>query len=441
MNTNDPDLLFGIVLFILLAVIGSLALFATRSHRQTLRLQVWLFLSAFAVRFAMSIVIYVFGLVKVLGDEDASGWVIGARLRQEWLNRGIGLVDLPGLLTGAFTGQHRGYAYMLGTLFFITDSPARLPAAVLNCFFGALTVVVAYRIAHTLFSPWVALRVGWLACFFPSLIVWSAQTLKEPIVIFLETIALYGCVHLKLSGFSIRYILLCALAILLVIPFRFYAAYIAGAAVILALALPQFGKRRFTLISGIGVLALIIPFLILSGVLVQHEAQFEKYANLRRIQQFRLDVTTGPGSGSGVKSNYDLSTPQGFVLGTFDGATHLMLAPFPWELSTGSLRMMLTLPDLLLWYVLFFFGVLPGIWYAIRSRFNDVQPLLFFVSALGLLYSLMFGNIGLIYRQRAQLLPWLLIFAVVGWEQRSLRRRASREARLRTLMVIEQHRL
>ena len=70
-------------------------------------------------------------------------------------------------------------------------------AAVLNCFFGALTVVFAYRIARTLFSEWVAIRVGWWTCLLPSLIVWSGQTVKEPAVIFLETLALYGCVNLS----------------------------------------------------------------------------------------------------------------------------------------------------------------------------------------------------------------------------------------------------
>ena len=89
--------------------------------------------------------------------------------------------------------------------------------------------------------------------------------------------------------------------------------------------------------------------------------------------------------------------------------------------------MVLTTPELVVWWWVFFVGVLPGIWHAIRNRFNEIQPLLFFLLGLGVLYSLMFGNIGLAYRQRAQLLPWLLIFAMVGLEQRNLRRIAKRQ--------------
>src|SRR5687768_4832658 len=146
MNPTDPDLPFGLVLFVILGLLGSGALYLTRQHHATLKLQLELFWTAFAVRFLASIVIYEFGLVKVLGDEDASGWVGGAGLYELWNRQGLGLLDLPSVLAGAFEGHHRGYFYMLGGLFFITDSPARLPAAALNCFFGALTVVFAYRI-------------------------------------------------------------------------------------------------------------------------------------------------------------------------------------------------------------------------------------------------------------------------------------------------------
>lgn len=429
---TDPDFLSGILLFFLLATLGSFALFATRTYQQTLRFQLKIFLCAFVLRFAASILIYQYGLVKVLGDEDAIGWWAGVFLYRDWVRQGLGLFDLPVVLTGAFNGNHLGYGYMLGSLFYITDTPARLPAAALNCFFGALTVVFAYRVARMLFSPWVAVRVGWLTCLFPSMIIWSAQTTKEPVIIFLETVALYGCVYLKQKGFSLRHVALCAFAIVLVIPFRFYAAYIAGAAIALTLFLPQIKKGKLRIASAIGVAALVIPVVILTGVLVQHETEFERF-DLQRIQGFRRDVAAG--TGSGYVSTYDMRTPEGFGLATAVGAAHLMLAPFPWQMGGASLRMLLTAPELFVWWWLFFIAVIPGLWYAVRKRFSDVQPVLFFILGLGLLYSMMFGNIGLVFRQRAQLLPWLLIFAAVGLEQRMLRRVAARKAAIKPPLI------
>lgn len=419
---NDPDLFSGLVLFILLGVMGSLMLSVTENHRQTLPFQMRLFLWAFALRFAAAIVIYQFGLVNVLGDEDASGWWGGVGLQKMWERQKVGLLDLPFVLLDAFDGHHRGYGYMLGAFFYLTDTSARLPAATLNCFIGALTVVFTYRLASTLFSPWVAVCVSWLSCLFPSLIIWSAQTVKEPVVILLETVALYGCVHLKLWGTSPRHVILCALTILLLIPFRFYAAYIAGAAVIVALLLPQVSRGKTTMGSALVVAALVIPFLVLSGVLAKHEAEFERF-NLQYVQSFRHNIAVG--TGSAVESHYELQTPEGFALAAVVGGAHLLLAPFPWQLGGGSLRKLLTAPELVVWWWLFFVGVLPGLWHTIRNRFSDIQPLLLFSVGMGLLYSLMFGNVGLIYRQRAQLLPWLLIFAAVGLEQRARRRLAT----------------
>jgi hypothetical protein len=67
-------------------------------------------------------------------------------------------------------------------------------------------------------------------------------------------------------------------------------------------------------------------------------------------------------------------------------------------------------------------GLIPGLRHVCKTRLADALPMLFFMLGLGLLYSMMFGNVGLIFRQRAQLLPWLLIIAVVGLERRAMRK-------------------
>ncbi|MFN7623046.1 MAG: hypothetical protein ACK5RS_07845 [Acidobacteriota bacterium] len=148
------------------------------------------------------------------------------------------------------------------------------------------------------------------------------------------------------------------------------------------------------------------------------ESQIEQF-DIDRIQQFRVDIARG--QGSGVESNFDMKTPAGFTLATAIGALHLLLAPFPWQLG-GSLRMVFTFPEMLLWWWLFFAGLLPGLWYAIRNRLFEVMPALVFIFILGLLYSMTFGNVGLVFRQRAQILPWLLIFTVLGFEIRKLKK-------------------
>src|SRR5215469_5683302 len=289
---NDIGMVPGTLLFIVLAIFGSMSLFFTWGHRHTVRSQIALFLIAFGTRFAFSIWVYQFGLVNILHDEDSSGWALGIPLERLWTLQRLSLIDLPYALLGSFQHEHAGYQYMLAALFYVVNSPTRMVAAVLNCFFGALTVVVAYRIARTLFSEWVAARVGWWTCLLPSLIVWSAQTVKEPVVIFLETLALYGCVNLKRSGFSVRHVVLCAVTAILVIPFRFYVAYIVAGTIVFSLLLPQFTRRKWSIESALVVGFLFIPLALLSEVLIRHEARFD--ANF--IGSYRHALTVGAGS-------------------------------------------------------------------------------------------------------------------------------------------------
>jgi hypothetical protein len=96
------------------------------------------------------------------------------------------------------------------------------------------------------------------------------------------------------------------------------------------------------------------------------------------------------------------------------GSAYALLSPFPWQFNGGSWRFLLTAPDMLIWWVIFFAAVVPGVWRALRTRLLDVAPLVVFLLMIGGLYSLMFANVGIAYRQRAQLLPVLLLVAAAG---------------------------
>lgn len=419
MYNNQSDLIPGLLFFLALLGLGVWMILQTRTHVQTKSHQVRLFVIAMLVRFLGALAIYEFGLSSVIGDEDSSGYFLGRYYGGLWIGQNRSLLDLPSLWIPAFEEHHRGYYYLVGTLFFITGWVGRIPPAALNCFFGAMTVVFTYRIARSLFSNWTAVRVGWLVCFIPSMIIWSCQTLKEPVVIFMETVALYSCVRLRQAGFDLKYILLCIVAMFMLYPFRFYASLVTGLAVFVTFLLPEIGKRTgSTKGAGILIVVLVVPLAISSGLAARSESQIEQF-DLDRIQQFRSDIARG--QGSGVESGYDMKTTTGFTLATGVGALHLLLAPFPWQLG-GSLRLVFTFPEMLLWWWLFFAGFLPGIWYAMKNRLVDVIPALVFIGILGLLYSMTFGNVGLVFRQRAQILPWLLIFTVLGFEIRKLKK-------------------
>src|SRR5258706_10404129 len=123
-----------------------------------------------------------------------------------------------------------------------------------------------------------------------------------------------------------------------------------------------------------------------------------------------LDASQSAQSGFG--QDIDVSTPEGVLSAIPVGLTYLMLAPFPWQLA--SLRQMITLPEMVVWWSSLPLIVL-GVVFSIKHRIREVAPILIFTTLLMLTYSILIVNVGTAYRQRAQLLIFYFIFAAIGF--------------------------
>jgi hypothetical protein len=178
----------------------------------------------------------------------------------------------------------------------------------------------------------------------------------------------------------------------------------------------------------------VIVFLGLSltylGVTRYAGSQFENYANLQAVQRSRSDLATSAKSGFG--KDVDVSTTGGAITAIPIGFLYLMFAPFPWQLA--SLRQMITLPEMLIWWASFPMLVL-GFWYSVKFRLRQISPILIFTTMLTLAYSVFQGNVGTAYRQRAQILVFYFMFVAVGFvlmkerrEDRKRQRVAARQA-------------
>jgi Ca2+/Na+ antiporter len=66
-----------------------------------------------------------------------------------------------------------------------------------------------------------------------------------------------------------------------------------------------------------------------------------------------------------------------------------------------------------------------------KHRLREIAPIIIFTSLLTLTYSIVQGNVGTAYRQRAQLLIFYFVFAAVGFvlvkERREARARKQME--------------
>jgi len=114
---------------------------------------------------------------------------------------------------------------------------------------------------------------------------------------------------------------------------------------------------------------------------------------------------------SGFGQDVDIDTTEGALWIVPIGLLYLLFAPFPWQLA--SLRQIITLPEMIIWWISFPLLVL-GLWYAVKHRLREVSPIVMFTTMLTLVYSVFQGNVGTAYRQRSQLLVFYFIFVAVG---------------------------
>jgi 4-amino-4-deoxy-L-arabinose transferase-like glycosyltransferase len=267
--------------------------------------------------------------------------------------------------------------------------------------------------------------------FFPSLVLWSSQGLKDGPIVFLLALTMLATLKLG-EKLSLKYGAVLVFALYGLLCFRFYIFYMAAAAVGGSFLV---GMRKQTTRSMLRQCAVILALgvgLTYMGVLRTAESQVDTYADFEAIQRSRRDLSRRANSGFG--QDVDVSTATGALTAVPLGLTYLLFAPFPWQLA--SLRQLITLPEMVIWWVSFPLLV-TGIWFTVSYRLRQALPILIFTSMLTLAYSIFQGNVGTAYRQRSQILVFYFIFVAVGAvlfkerrEERAVQVARERQARI-----------
>jgi Dolichyl-phosphate-mannose-protein mannosyltransferase len=283
-----------------------------------------------------------------------------------------------------------------------------LAVQLVNASIGAATGIVVYYTAIALFNNVrVARLAGLLVTFFPSLILWSSQALKDGLIILALSISILATLRL-MEKITFGWVLVLIVSLLTLLSLRFYIFYMMTAAVggsfflgMKTLSAQGF-LQRFVVVTVVG-----LAFTWF-GVLNYAGTQFDRFANLQQIQMSRQDQAE---AGSGFGKDVDITTTEGAITVIPLGTVYLLLAPFPWQFST--LRQSITLPEMIVWWLAFPLLIL-GMWYSIKHRLRQVSPIVIFTTMLTLVYSVFQGNVGTAYRQRSQLLVFYFIFVAVG---------------------------
>ncbi len=371
--------------------------------QRTFLLQI--FVSGLLVRIFIGVLIYNFALQDFFGGDANTYDLYGNSLLASWHGDAAeGSVAKE----WANSGGGWGMLYLVAGVYGVTGRNM-LAVQFFNAIVGAATAPVIFLCARHIFQNLRVARVtAFFVAFFPSLVLWSSQGLKDGPIIFLLAVSMLATLKLG-ERFSAKYFSMLVLALFSIMSLRFYVFYMLSAAIGGAFLV---GMRRITsqslgrqvlIVLGVG---LALTYL---GVLRGAGGQFEAFGNLQAVQVARSDLANS--ANSGFAADVDVSTTAGALTAIPIGLVYLLFAPFPWQLA--NLRQSITLPEMLVWWGSFPMLVL-GVWFTLKYRLRQALPIILFTTMLTLAYSIFQGNVGTAYRQRAQVLVFYFIFVAVG---------------------------
>ena len=386
------------------------------------------FIAALLIRVVLGTVIFAFKGQEFFGGDaltyDFFGWSQllawgGDRYQASLVERFV----------GGSGGSGWGMVYLVAAVYGMLGRNM-LAIQFVNAVLGAVTATIIFLCAQSVFSNSRVSRLAALAvAFYPSLVLWSSQGLKDAPIVFCLAVIILATLKLG-EKLSITYFLVLIASLFSLLSLRFYVFYmicvaIGGAFIIgMRSITPLSFARQFLLVIllGLGLMYL--------GVVRYADKQIATYGTLQSVQRSRQNASTSAESGFG--RDVDVSTTSGAISTIPVGLLYLLFAPFPWQLA--SLRQSITLPEMVAWWASFPMLVL-GLWFSIKYRLRMISPILIFTVMLSLAYSVFQGNVGTAYRQRAQLLVFYFIFVAVGYvlmlerrEERKRRELAEKEA-------------
>jgi hypothetical protein len=389
-----------------LAALAGLLISRTGSDQKFL---LRLFIGGLLVRIFIGTIIHVFKLQEFFGGDAFTYDYAGQALLKVWQGDKYYQTIVNTFVGNAGAGAW-GMLYMVGAVYAIIGRNL-LAIQFVNAVLGAATAPVIFLCAKHIFSNIrVSRMTGLFAAFYPSLVLWSSQGLKDGPIVFLLVISIFATLKLG-EGISLKYSIALGLSLFGLLSLRFYIFYMMVAAVAGAFLIGMRSGSTRSLVQQLMLLVGIGLSLTYMGVLRSAGAQFETFGNLERIQLSRTDMVQT--ANSGFAKDADISTTSGALSAIPIGATYLLFAPFPWQLA--SLRQSITLPEMIVWWASFPL-LLLGLWFTIKFRLRQSLPILIFTAMLTLAYSIFQGNVGTAYRQRSQLLVFYFIFVSVGYE-------------------------
>jgi Dolichyl-phosphate-mannose-protein mannosyltransferase len=373
-----------------------------------------LILAGFLLRVVVAGIIHSLGLYSTIAPDEGTFHGNGVRFCL-WLQG-----ETPYRLTSRYADSVQvGYFYTVGFIYYLFGI-SRFPPVLLNCAVGALAAVPIFTIARELHSREAGRTAAVLTTLFPSVMLWSTLLIRDSMVILVMLLLITGVMELR-KRFTVVRLAVFLLLLMALGTLRQYLFIIIATCAVISFLVGKAGKTgRSVLVGMVAIVALFGVVRYAGFGLWEMERASLHHLNLQR--QFNSSVVEAAGS---FRPEVDISEPVAALTYLPIGMVYFLGSPFPWQAL--SPQQFMALPDVLFWYLLLP-PIFIGLLHIARNRFRDASMLIFTITAITILYSLVEGNVGIIFRHRAQVIVPFMVFAGVGIAVRKARKAAEKEA-------------
>lgn len=310
-----------------------------------------------------------------------------------------------------------GYSYLTGIVYALFG-PSRYLMEVINALISTVGVFFFYKGLKLALSPQQVRLAITLIALMPSLLLWNSLHLRDAWLFLSIGLFTYGAA-LSMGPRWLKPFTLLAISLIGMLVFRAHltAVGVAAALPLIVLFKPLGSNRRAALFARWGGFALIIP---LGALLFVGSQKLTIGSDALSYTLFEHIHNLGAVGGSALPPVH--FTSWGDLLAYLPGGILAVLfRPFPWEAYNIS-GFLASFENVLL-FVLLLLSVTqwPKL---LQSQARALWPSWAFMVLLVAVLAMFEGNLGTIFRQKAQIMPFLLALGVLGlgplWERLSV---------------------
>ncbi len=367
-----------------------------------------LFIYAYLLRILLAFILHIGSLHWEFNPgffiDDGWGYSENGKLIAGRLERGLPIDHaIIRFIEGSRSGALHEYDYINGIVYFLAGRNP-LNILFLNCAMGALSSIFMYLIVMVAFGNRQIARLSTLLCtFWPSLVLWSTQNLKEALTIFLIILCFWAFISL-IKSFNPLYPMVAFFSIFCLWKFRLPIAQ--------AIIISIFLHLIFLVYKAIKPEPPTILAILLIGFFVLFKFLAISLSQITDILA-KIDVLRGSRATANlaILPGYRMVSSKALLLYIPIGFIALLFSPFPWQLFSAS--QIMAAPEMLVWYLMFPCTV-KGLIFIVKNKTKYFFSIFTFIILVSSVMIVVEGNMGTMFRHKSLIMIFFLVFMATG---------------------------